>query len=264
MPNSTSSQRTAIVTGAAQGIGEAAAKRLAREGFNKFLLLDLQAEKLNMVAEELRKGGASVDTFVVDLTTLPDFLPQLDAAIEAAGPIDALINAAGTTARGGLHDTEAKTFDFIFALNVRAAFFMMQRAVKRMRKGAVIVNITSMLAYGGPPFLLAYSASKAALVALTRGAANTVKRDGIHVFGINLGWTWTPAEQDVQTRVHAMAEDWADKIGGKQPFGRLLYPEDPAGLIAFMVSKDAAMMTGAIIDLDQYVAGTVDDNPGNA
>ncbi len=112
------------------------------------------------------------------------------------------------------------------------------------------------------PFLLAYSASKAALVALTRGAANTLKRDGVRVFGINLGWTWTPAEQDVQTRVHGLPADWSQTIGARQPFGRLLLPEDPAGLIAFLASPDARMMTGAIIDLDQYVAGTVDDNPG--
>jgi len=124
------------------------------------------------------------------------------------------------------------------------------------------VNICSMLAYGGPPFLLAYSASKAALASLTRGVANSLKRDGVRVFGINLGWTWTPAEQEVQTRVHGLSEDWAERIGKKQPFGRLLLPEDPAALVAFLVSPDAWMMTGAIIDLDQFVAGTVDDNPG--
>ncbi len=254
--------RTAIVTGAAQGIGEAAAHRLQAEGFTRFLLIDRQEDKLQAVAQAMREDGATVDLLVVDLAVTASMLPRLDAALAAIGPVHALINAAGTTARGGLHDTTPETFDLIFALNVGAAFFVMQRASPRMPPGGVIVNITSMLAYGGPPFLLAYSASKAALVALTKGAANTVKRDGLHVFGINLGWTWTPAEQDVQTRVHGLPATWADDLGRKQPFGRLLMPEDPAALIAFLTSPGARMMTGAIIDLDQYVAGTVDDNPG--
>jgi NAD(P)-dependent dehydrogenase (short-subunit alcohol dehydrogenase family) len=254
--------RTAIVTGAAQGIGEAAARRLTASGIGQFLLIDRQADKLETVARELTKTGATVETLVADLTDLGGLLPKLDAVLLRLGHVDVLINSAGTTARGGLSDTTPDTFDFIFALNVRAAFFMMQRTTQHMGRGGVVVNITSMLAYGGPPFLLAYSASKAALVALTKGTANTVKRDGIRVFGINLGWTWTPAEQEVQTRLHGLAENWSETLGARQPFGRLLMPEDPAALIAFLVSDDARMMTGAIIDLDQYVAGTVDDNPG--
>lgn len=91
-----------------------------------------------------------------------------------------------------------------------------------------------------------------------------MKWDGVRVFGINLGWTWTPAEQIVQTEVHGLPENWREEIGAKQPFGRLLMPDDPAGLVAFLISDDAAMMTGAVVDLDQHVAGTVDDNPGNA
>jgi NAD(P)-dependent dehydrogenase (short-subunit alcohol dehydrogenase family) len=254
--------RTALVTGAAQGIGEAAARRLASEGFGRLLLIDRQAAKLAAVAAALATDGVDARPLVLDLVDLPQRLSELDSAIRDAGPLHAVVNAAGTTARGGLNDTAPETFDFIFALNVRAPFFVMQRALPHLSHGAVMVNVTSMLAYGGPPFLLAYSASKAALVALTKGIANTVKRDGIRVFGINLGWTWTPAEQEVQTRVHGLPADWSEILGRKQPFGRLLMPEDPAALIAFLVSPDAAMMTGAIIDLDQYVAGTIDDNPG--
>jgi NAD(P)-dependent dehydrogenase (short-subunit alcohol dehydrogenase family) len=255
--------RTALVTGAAQGIGEAAARRLAAEGFGRLLLIDRQAEKLTAVAVSLAEEGVDARTLVLDLVDLPQQLPELDAAIRDAGPLHAVVNAAGTTARGGLSDTAPETFDFIFALNVRAPFLVMQRCRPHMAKRGVIVNIASMLAYGGPPFLLAYSASKAALVTLTKGTANAIKRDGIHVFGINLGWTVTPAEQEVQTRLHGLPADWSETLGQTQPFGRLLMPEDPAALVAFLVSPGAAMMTGAIIDLDQFVAGTVDNNPGS-
>lgn len=254
--------RTAIVTGAAQGIGEAAALRLAEDGFTRFLLIDLQKEKLEKVAEILRAKGCEARCLAIDLTDIDALLERVGEAVKALSSVDILVNAAGTTARGGLADTTPGIFDKVFALNVRAPFFMMQSAVPAMPPGGVIINITSMLAYGGPPFLLPYSSSKAALVALTRGAANTLKRDRVRVFGINLGWTWTPAEQRVQTEVHGLPENWRETVGASQPFGRLLMPEDPAGLIAFLASRDASMMTGAIIDMDQYVAGTVDDNPG--
>ena len=256
------SQRAAVITGAAQGVGLATATRLAREGFGRFLLIDHQEASLTRAAQDLSEEGMEAQALVADLSRLDWLQGELPGALDSLGLVDALVNAAGTTARGGLSDTTPDTFDFIFGLNVRAPFFLMQAVAPRMARGGTIVNVTSMLAYGGPPFLLPYSASKAALVALTKGAANTLKRDGVRAFGINLGWTWTPGEQDVQTRVHGLPEDWVETLGAQQPFGRLLLPEDPAGLIAFLVSPDARMMTGAIIDLDQYVAGTVDDNPG--
>lgn len=256
------SQRAAVITGAAQGVGLATATRLAREGFGRFLLVDRQEGALAQAVESLSKDGVEAGALVADLSGLGWLEGELPAALDRLGPVDALVNAAGTTARGGLSDTTPETWDLIFDLNVRAPFFLMQAVAPRMARSGTIVNITSMLAYGGPPFLLPYSASKAALVALTRGAANALKRDGLRAFGINLGWTVTPGEQDVQTRVHGLPPDWAETLGARQPFGRLLLPEDPAGLIAFLVSPDARMMTGAIIDLDQFVAGTVDDNPG--
>lgn len=254
--------RTAIVTGAAQGIGEAAALRLATEGVRRFLLIDRNEGLLDTVAETLRGNGCEATCLALDLADVGVLKEKVAAAVAELGDVHILVNAAGATTRGGLHDTTPEIFDQLFAVNVRAPFFMMQSVAPAMPKGAVIVNVTSMLAYGGPPFLLAYSSSKAALVGLTRGAANTLKRDQVRVFGINLGWTWTPAEQRIQTEVHGMPENWRETVGARQPFGRLLMPEDPAGLIAFLASPDAAMMTGAVIDLDQFVAGTVDDNPG--
>ena len=255
-----SDTRTAIVTGAAQGIGEAAARRLAREGVGRLLLIDRNADALDAVAASL--DGAL--TLALDLADAQALTARLGEAVARLGAVDVLVNAAGVTDRGGLLDASAQTFDRLMAVNARAPFLTMQTVAPAMPKGGVIVNVASMLAYGGPPFLLAYAASKTALVTITKGAANTLKREGVRVFAINLGWTVTPAEREVQTRLHGLPEGWAEELGARQPFGRLLTPEDPAGLIAFLASPDAAMMTGAIIDLDQFVAGTVDDNPGAA
>lgn len=255
--------RTAIVTGAAQGVGEAIARRLAADGWSRLVLIDRQERLLRQVAADLDDDGIETQTISLDLTDVDTLRDLVGAAAIEAGGVDVLVNAAGTTARGGLDDIDPETFDSIFAINVRAPLFMMQTVAPHMPRGGTVVNICSMLAYGGPPFLLAYSSSKAALAALTKGAANSVKWDGIRVFGINLGWTWTPAEQVVQTQLHGLPENWREEVGAKQPFGRLLMPEDPAALASFLASPGASMMTGAIIDLDQHVAGTVDDNPGN-
>ena len=252
--------RTAIVTGAAQGIGEAAARRLSREGFERLLLIDRDGEGLARAAEAI--PGA--EALTLDLADAEALRAALGRAVERLGAVHALVNAAGVTDRGGLRDASAETFDKLMAINARAPFLAMQAVAPAMPPGSAIVNVASMLAHGGPPFLLAYAASKAALVTLTKGAANTLKRDRVRVFAINLGWTVTPAEREVQTRLHGLSDNWAEELGARQPFGRLLTPEDPAGLIAFLVSEGAAMMTGAIIDLDQFVAGTVDDNPGAA
>ncbi|MDW4496582.1 oxidoreductase [Sulfitobacter sp. D35] len=254
--------RTAVVTGAAQGVGEEVANRLARDGMTRMLLIDRNAEPLERVAARLRTDGLTVETLVVDLAEIDAVIELTREALQRLGNVDVLINTAGSTARGGLADTDPARFDMLFAVNVRAPFFLMQLAAPHMRSGGLIVNITSMLAYGGPPFLATYAATKAALVTLTKNAANALKRDRIRVFGINLGWTWSPGEHEVQTKVHGLPQDWRESVGAQQPFGRLLMPEDPAALISFLASPGAEMMTGAIIDLDQFVAGTVDDNPG--
>ncbi len=255
-------KKTAVVTGAAQGVGEAIAERLATEGVRRMLLVDRNGPAMADLVKRLKVQGVEAHTLTLDLADIDGLMRVLPAALEDLGPVDILANTAGSTARGGLADTTPEGFDLLFAINVRAPFFIMQMIAPKMRTGGVIINVTSMLAYGGPPFLMTYSATKAALVAMTKSAANTLKRDKVRVLGINLGWTWTPGEHETQTNVHGLGEDWRETVGANQPFGRLLMPEDPAALIAFLASKDACMMTGAIIDFDQFVAGTVDDNPG--
>jgi NAD(P)-dependent dehydrogenase (short-subunit alcohol dehydrogenase family) len=119
-----------------------------------------------------------------------------------------------------------------------------------------------MVAYGGPPFLIAYSASKGALMTMTRALANALKHDRIRINTLNIGWTNTPREHVVQTKVHGRPENWLEIISKNQPFGRLIEPEEVARAIAFMCSAESGLMTGAVIDFDQTIVGTNDENPG--
>jgi NAD(P)-dependent dehydrogenase (short-subunit alcohol dehydrogenase family) len=255
--------QVALITGGAQGVGAAIAERLTREGFDRLLLVDRNYQLVEDCAKRLTGGGIKAVAYAAELGSAEVSRAAVQACITHFGQIDVLINAAGNTERGGLRDTSSELFDRLFQTNVKAPFFMMQAAAEHMQKvkSGVIVNISSMLAYGGPPNLATYSASKAALNVLTKSAANTWKRDGIRVHAINLGWTVTPSERQMQTALHGQPADWAETIGQRMPFGRLLTPQDPAGVIAFLVSEDARMMTGNIVDLEQYVMGTFETIP---
>ena len=142
---------------------------------------------------------------------------------------------------------------------------MSQRAIEVMRRHKIegtIVNIGTMVAYGGAPYLLPYSSSKGALMTITRGLANAVKHDRIRINTLNIGWTNTPREHIVQTEIHSRPENWLEIASAAQPFGRLIEVDDVARAVAYMASDESGLLTGAVIDYDQTIIGTIDENPG--
>ena len=189
----------------------------------------------------------------------------IDSAEESFGRLDILVNCAAATDRGTIESTTEEIWDKVFALNVKCQFFLIQRAVEVMRRHktqGAIANIGTMVAYGGSPFLVPYSASKGALMSLTRGLANALKRERIRINTLNIGWTNTPREHLVQTQVHGRPENWLELVSKVQPFGRLIEADEVARAIAFLCSEESGLMTGAIVDFDQTIIGTVDENPG--
>lgn len=252
--------RTALITGGAQGVGAAVARKFLSDGFSGVLLVDRNAEKLAAMQKQI---GKSAEIYVGDLRDVGTPAGAVAKAIKSFGRLDVVVNAAGNTERCGIADTTPEAFDRLFDVNVKAPFFIMQEAAKHMvpAKSGVIINIASMLAHGGPPNLATYSASKSALMTLSRSAANTFKRDGIRVFCVNLGWTLTDGEHELQTTFHKLPQNWAEEIGARMPFGRLITADDVAGLCAFLVSPPAQMMTGAVIDYEQMPLGTFDSHP---
>jgi NAD(P)-dependent dehydrogenase (short-subunit alcohol dehydrogenase family) len=129
--------------------------------------------------------------------------------------------------------------------------------MRREKIGGSIVNIISDTSHGGAPYIMAYSASKGALATLTKNNAHALRFDKIRVNGINMGWTFTPHEDLVQ-KAMGKGDTWLEEAEAQQPFGRLLRPYDIAGLAAFLLSDQAEMMTGSVIDFNQNVIGAWD------
>ena len=168
------------------------------------------------------------------------------------------------TDRGTIWDTSPELFDRMFAVNVRAPFFLMQEAAKIMRREKIegsIVNIISMSGHGGQPFITAYCASKGALVTLTKNVAFGVMRHGIRVNGLCIGWMDTPGEDRIMTPYHGAADGWLEAAGSRQPVGRLLKPAEVARAVAYLASEESGLMTGSIIDFDQSVVGCYESPP---
>jgi NAD(P)-dependent dehydrogenase (short-subunit alcohol dehydrogenase family) len=257
--------KVAAITGGTQGLGEAVARLFAERGAAAIALCGRNVERGERVAREISGTGCPTEYVHADLERLADCRNFIDSAEESFGRLDVLVNCAAATDRGTLESTSEEIWDRLFTLNVKSQFFLIQRAVEVMRRhetAGAIANIGTIVAYGGPPFLIAYSAAKGALMTMTRGLANALKRDRIRINTLNIGWTNTPREHLVQTQVHNRPENWLAEVSKTQPFGRLIEPAEVARAIAFLTSEESGLMTGAVIDFDQTIIGTADDNPG--
>ena len=250
--------KVVVVTGAASGIGAAVARLAAASGAGGLLLTDRNGEGCRAVGDELAAGGAQVATVGADLSDLGAAAAVAGAAVRRFGRIDGLVNAAGLTTRASFRDGTPEAWEELFAVNARAPFFLMQAAIADMTaRGAsgAIVNILSINAHCGAPDLAIYSATKGALLTLTKNAANAHLRDRIRVNGINLGWAATEAEHRMQAETLGLGPGWIEEASAKMPLGRLLEPEEAARLVVFLLSDASAPMTGVAMDLEQRVVG---------
>jgi len=253
-------QKVAIVTGSTQGLGEAIARRLVSDKMIAGLVIcGRNAENGRRLAAELSQQGCRTEFVVADLARVEDCRNVIETTRRAFDRVDYLVNSAATSERGTILDSTPELFERIFALNVRAPFFLMQGALRLMiekENAGSIVNILSMSGHGGQPFLCPYSTSKGALATLTKNVANSVIKNRIRVNGLNLGWMDSPGEDVIQKRFHNATDSWLAEAEQTRPFGRLIKPAEAAEVVAFLLSERSGMMTGSIIDFDQSVAGT--------
>ena len=238
--------KTALVTAAGQGMGNAAVRAFAREGA-RVIATDLKAEFL---AELAQVPGVTTRT----LDVLDD--AAVDQAVKQIGAVDILFNCAGYVHQGNILECSAKDWDFSFALNVRSMFVVCKAMVPLMiaKGGGTILNMASVVgARKSAPNRLAYSSSKAAVEGFTRALAIDHVKQGIRVNCICPGTVDTPSLGD---RISAFADPAQARkdFVARQPMGRLATAEEIAETFVYMVSDESAFMTGHALFVDGGMA----------
>lgn len=238
-----SSPRVALVTGAAQGIGHAAAARFLAEGWS-VALLDWKADVLEAAAAAFRQPER-VLALPKDVSQPADVAAAVEAVRARFGRLDALVNNAGIAHFGPLMDTPLEAWNEVMAVNLTGPFIMTKAAVPLMREtGGAIVNITSISGVRASTLRVAYGTSKAALAHLTKQMAVELASYGIRVNAVAPG----PVDTAMAKKVHSpeIRADYHDAI----PLNRYGLPEELADAIVYLCSPGASYITGQTLAVD--------------
>jgi NAD(P)-dependent dehydrogenase (short-subunit alcohol dehydrogenase family) len=252
--------RVVLVSGGTSGLGAAVADAALRNGAT-VVVTGRRVDAGEAYLGRARAGGGTAHYVPCDVADVDQVRAAVDRAVELCGRVDALASCAGLTTRGTLVDTTPELFDQHIAVNTRGPFFLMQAVVRDMlRRGAggSIVNVLSISALGGQPYLAPYVTAKAALIGLTKNAAHAHRFDRIRINGVNIGWTDTEGEDETQRRFHGAQDGWQERAGAGLPMGRLGAPDEIADLVVFLLSDRSGVVTGSVIDWDQTVPGAYD------
>jgi len=247
--------RVFVITGGTQGLGLEIARQLKASGAAGLVLVSRSQDRGNDAVQELHDTNCVCVYICADMSdseAVEQIIPTSIQKMSEVGPISGVVNAAATTNRGNLFTTSAGDFDTQMAINVRAPFLITQSAANHMIESNVrgsIVNICSVAGHGGAPFIMAYCASKAALINLTKNNAAELAPHGIRVNGINMGWCLTENEDRLQTDLNGGDKNWWRQADAQVPLGRIIRPIDVASSVGFLLSNSSAMMTGSFIEL---------------
>ena len=241
--------KVALITGASVGIGKETALLFAREGAK--VVVNSQSERGQAVVDEIKQAGGEAAFVQGKVEVETDAKAMVDGTVAAFGRLDILINNAGIVPPFRCENTSTEDFDRTMAVNVRGVFLVSKFAVEQMlaQGGGVIVHNASVAAVKGLKDRFAYTASKGAVMALTKAMAMDYIREGIRVNCVNPGTTLTPSLQD---RIDAFDDPVAAKemFIERQPMGRLGTPEEIAASILYLASDDAGFTTGAALSVD--------------
>ena len=239
------SGKTALVTGASRGIGRAAALALARAGAQVVVHYGSGAKEAEAVVAEISKAGGRADALSADLSA-PDGAHQLARQVRAlvGDRLDILVANAGISKAATLEETTVEDFDKLFAVNVRAPFFLVQQLLPILGRGGSVILLSSLAAHAAVGTLSAYAATKGAIDTLVKHFAAALGPRGIRVNAVAPGVVDTDMSSFVKT------EGGQKAAVNMQALQRIARPDDIGPVIAFLASDEARWITGDTVRVD--------------
>ncbi|MFH0915290.1 MAG: SDR family NAD(P)-dependent oxidoreductase [bacterium] len=248
--------KTAIVTGGAGAFGTATGHEFAAKGAS-VVVADIDGAAARRVAEEIgRKGGVSALGLGCDVRQETDVQKMVEMAVAAFSRVDVLVNNAGIFPIGPLAETTVETWDNIMAVNVRGVFLCSKHVIPHMidQKSGCIVNISSAVGRMALPNLVPYSASKAAVIAMTVGLAKELGSHGIRVNAVCPSSVdtpgWAESKKALSSALGVPEDQVLDALIHGQVIKAMLTPEEIARVVSWLASDDTSMVTGQAISID--------------
>ena len=237
--------QTALVTGASRGIGRAAAAALAQAGARVLVHYGSNAAAAEAVVEEIRTSGGQAQAIGADMSA-PDGPHALAAKVRAivGDRLDVLVANAGISKAAAIEETTIEDFDALFAVNVRAPYFLVQQLLPVLGEGARIVFTSSLVAHAAVGNLSAYAATKGAIDTLVKHLAFILGPKGIRVNAV------APGVVETDMSNFAKTEAGRDFTIGMQALKRVAQPDDIGGAIALLASDEARWISGDVLRVD--------------
>jgi NAD(P)-dependent dehydrogenase (short-subunit alcohol dehydrogenase family) len=239
------SGKTALVTGASRGIGRASALALAKAGAQVLVHYSSGAAEAAAVVNEIRKAGGRADAVAADLAAA-DGAHKLAKQVRGivGDRLDILVANAGVAKSATIEDTSVEDFDRLFAVNVRAPYFLVQQLLPILGDGSSVVLLSSLAAHASVGTLSAYAATKGAVDTLVKHFAAALGQRGVRVNAV------APGVVDTDMSSFARTDAGRDFTLSMQALKRVAQPDDIGGVVAFLASDDARWITGDTLRVD--------------
>jgi len=240
--------KVAIVTGAARGIGKSIAMKLALAGAN-VVIADVEEEMAKSAAKEISQKGSDTISVMVNVSSLSSVEEMVKKTLDKFGRIDILVNNAGVTRDALVMRMKEEDWDLVLDVNLKGAFNCIKVVSPIMvkQRSGKIVNIASIVGISGNAGQANYSASKGGLIALTKTCAKELASRQINVNAVAPGFIETSMTERLPAEVK-------ERLSSQIPFGKIGKPEDVANAVLFLVSEEAAYITGEVVKVDGGMA----------